>query len=714
VLKLINSLIFVTALLLSPLSGSFATETTVLNPTDDHERASDYITDFLGRYHYRRFEMNDEFSQTIFDNYLSTLDPTKSYFIASDIEHIGQYKFKLDDSLKKSDLVPAYRIFSIYQQRVNERIDYALALIEQGDFDFTKDESFQINRKEASWATSREELDDLWRKRIKNDVLSLKLADKDTDYINETLTKRYKNIKKRSNQIDEDDIFQLYINAYATSIDPHTSYLSPRTFDNFEIRMSLSLEGIGALLRSDGDHTIVERIIPGGPADLSSLLHAKDKIVGISQEDDKAFTDVIGWRLEEVVELIRGPKDTIVKLRILPGSKGDGAAIEEIAITRDEIKLEEQAAQKTILEVTENKQTSKVGVITIPTFYLDFAAYHEGDKNYRSTTKDVQKLLEELQAEGIDSLVLDLRSNGGGSLIEATHLSGLFITKGPIVQVRDSSGHIDIHSDNNSMLSYQGPMVVLVDRYSASASEIVASALQDYGRAVVVGETTFGKGSVQQLIDLNRFAGKSDNSLGQLKATIAQYYRVNGESTQHRGVVPDIMFEASYDAEQHGESSLDNALPWTRITPLSRYSENISPDIINTLTLQHNNRVKDDEKYQSLVSLYNLNEELQNRTDVPLNKEAREKLFTQLEEDRKIYEQLIGIYKEEDGDDEEIIASEPKDDEDYKNDILLNEAALISANLKKYWNQDKQMMVVENSKGEDSVLKQLAIEADPK
>ena len=711
-LKKITASIFVILLCLPALSSSLATETPALNPSEAHQRASDIITDFLGRYHYRRVELNDLFSRIIYENYLATLDPTKSYFLASDIEHMDQYKYALDDALKESDLLPAYRIFSIYQQRVNERIDYALKLINEDDFDFTKDENFEIRDQEANWAISNEELNDLWRKRIKNDVLSLKLADKDPEYISETLSKRYKNIKKRSNQINEDDIFQLYINAYASSIDPHTSYLSPRTFDNFEIRMSLSLEGIGALLRSDGDHTIVERIIPGGPADISSLLHAKDKIVGISQEDEEGFTDVIGWRLEEVVELIRGPKDTVVKLRILPGSKGDGAAIEEIAITRDKIKLEEQAAQKTILEVTDNNQTSKVGIITIPTFYLDFAAYHSGDKNYRSTTKDVQKLLDELQEEGIDSLVLDLRSNGGGSLIEATHLAGLFITKGPIVQVRDSSGHIDIHSDNNSMLSYQGPMVVLVDRYSASASEIVASALQDYGRAVVVGETTFGKGSVQQLIDLNRYAGKSDNSLGQLKATIAQYYRVNGESTQHRGVVPDILFEASYDAEEHGESSLDNALPWTKITPLNRYNENISPEIIESLSSQHTHRVQDDEKYQSLVSLYNLNEELQNRTDVSLNKEDREKLFIQLEKDRKNYEMLIGIY-EEDDDDEDIIASEPKDDEDYKNDILLNEAAFISADLKKYWNQDKQMVIVDSS-SEETILNQLVIETETK
>ncbi|MEM8843812.1 MAG: carboxy terminal-processing peptidase [Pseudomonadota bacterium] len=700
-IKIINRNFIAITLVLSFTSVSTATEATALSPSDDHERVSDIITDFLGRYHYRRVQLDDDFSQVVYDTYLSTLDPTKSYFLESDILGFNQYEFALDDALQNDDLIPAYEIFSIYQQRVNERIDYALELIEKEDFDFTIDESFQISRKDADWPSSAEELDDLWRKRIKNDVLSLKLADKDPEYVKETLTKRYENIKKRSNQIDEDDIFQLYINSYATSIDPHTSYLSPRTFDNFEIRMSLSLEGIGALLRTDGDHTIVERIIPGGPADLSSLLHAKDKIVGIAQQDDERFTDVIGWRLEEVVDLIRGPKDTVVRLRILPGSKGQAAAVEEIALTRDEIKLEEQAAQKTILDIDDQGSNKKVGVITVPTFYLDFAAYQAGDKDYRSTTKDVQKLLEELQQDGIDSLVLDLRSNGGGSLIEATQLAGLFIRKGPIVQVRDSSGHIDIQSDTNSKISYQGPMVVLVDRFSASASEIVASALQDYGRAVIVGETTFGKGSVQQLIDLNRYAGSSDNSLGQLKATIAQYFRVNGESTQHRGVVPDILFEASYDETQHGESSLDNALPWTKITPAKRPHDQISSDIIKILGTQHDERVKEDEKYQSLVNLYNLNEELQNRTDVSLNRADREKLFTQLEEDRKNYEMLIGIYKE-DEEDEEIVVSdiEPKDEEDYENDILLKEAAYISADLQKYWNQDKQMMIVERSSDE--------------
>ena len=534
-----------------------------------------------------------------------------------------------------------------------------------------------------------EQQNDLWRKRVKNDILSLRLANKKLEEIKSTLTKRYEGIRKRSNQLNEDDIFQLYINSYATAIDPHTSYLSPRSFNNFEIRMSLSLEGIGALLRTDGDYTVVERIIPGGPADLSALLHSSDKIVGIAQQREKEFTDVIGWRLEEVVELIRGPKDTIVRLQILPGSKGDGAAIEEIAITRNKIKLEEQAAQEQTIELQTGTTATKVGIITIPTFYLDFNAFQNGDKDYRSTTRDVQKLLGKLQDENIECLVLDLRSNGGGSLIEATKLAGLFIDEGPIVQVRDSSGHIEIHRDKDNNIAYDGPMVVLVDRFSASASEIVASALQDYGRAIIVGETTFGKGSVQQLVDLNRFGRKPNDKLGQLKATIAQYFRISGESTQHRGVEPDIPFEATYDKTEQGERGLDNALPWSKIAPTHFGKSLISEKIVNDLTAKHTARVKDDEKYQSLVKLYDLNEELLNEKHVTLNETNRKKRFDEIENLRTEYEQIIGLNSESENDQNQVEVS-------VEDDILLFEAAKISADLGSYWNADTQRMIVQH------------------
>ena len=691
--KIIN---LISAFLLAAISfSSVALENTTLSPTVDHLRATKIITDFLGRYHYRKVDLNDEFSATIFNNFLDSLDSSKSYFLATDIARFDKYRFTLDDALRANNLLPAYSIFSTYQKRVNERIEYALLLIEK-EFDFSKDETFVIERKNSKWPVTIEQQNDLWRKRIKNDVLSLVLADKKEDEIKKTLVKRYSSVLKRTKQLDENDIFQLYINSYATAIDPHTSYLSPRSFDNFEIRMSLSLEGIGALLRTDGDNTVVERIIPGGPADLGDLLHAKDKIIGISQQNEKDFTDVVGWRLEEVVELIRGPKDTVVKLQILPGSKGDGAAVEEIAITRNKIKLEEQAATKDVIEIANNNKTEKIGIVTIPTFYLDFNAFQNGEEDYRSTTRDVHKLLGELLEENIDSLVLDLRSNGGGSLIEATQLAGLFIDEGPIVQVRDSSGHIEIHRDKDANISYTGPMVVLVDRFSASASEIVASALQDYGRAVIVGETTFGKGSVQQLVDLNRFGRKNDANLGQLKATIAQYYRINGESTQHRGVEPDIPFEASYDKSEQGERSLDNALPWTKISPTQFDNRHISKQIVENLERQHVSRTKDDEKYQSLIKLYNLNESLQKQTELSLNQSKREKIFSQLEKDRKQFELLIGLRDSSSDDSNDEKDNNNDDDKDnVDNDILLIEAAKISADLNSYWNRAKQRMVVQ-------------------
>lgn len=665
----------------------------------EHMRSANIIADFLSRYHYRRFKIDDQLSASMFEQYIKSLDPTKSYFLSSDIDKFSRYILNLDDALKMSDLSPAFDIFSVYQMRVEERIQFALEQLQQ-DFDFSKKESYDIRNDDTEFLLNLKEQNELWRKRVKNDMLALRLTDKSNDEIKEILTKRYNNLLKRTHKLNSNDVFQIYINAFASTVDPHTSYLSPRTYDNFEIRMSLSLEGIGAMLKQDDDYTVVEKIIPGGPADLGNKLHAKDKIIGIAQQDEEQYTDVIGWRLDEVVALIRGPKDSIVKLRIIPGSKGTDATPEDISIVRNKIKLEEQAAQKHIIKI--NDDTVKVGVITVPTFYMDFNAYQNGDKNYRSTTRDVEKLLSQLIADDIDSLVLDLRSNGGGSLIEATQLAGLFIDKGPIVQVRDSSGHIDIHRDKDAGMSYQGPMIVLVDRYSASASEIVSSALQDYGRAVVVGETTFGKGSVQQIIDLNRFSRqRNENKLGQLKATIAQYFRVNGDSTQHRGVIPDILFEASYDRDKYGERGLENALPWTQISPVIKSPHTIPQQIIDNLTFWHNNRTQDNTKYQALLDIYAMNNDLQNQVSITLNQNEREQAFSERDEKRKSLEKIIGINNEGNADDENLalqpeLAIETTDD-DINNDILLIEAAHISADLSELWDEKQQTVVINHS-----------------
>lgn len=662
-------------------------------------RSANIIADFLSRYHYRRFKIDDQLSASMFEQYIKSLDPTKSYFLSSDIDKFSRYILNLDDALKMSDLSPAFDIFSVYQMRVKERIQFALEQLQQ-DFDFSKKESYDIRNDDTEFLLNLKEQNELWRKRVKNDMLALRLTDKSNDEIKEILTKRYNNLLKRTHKLNSNDVFQIYINAFASTVDPHTSYLSPRTYDNFEIRMSLSLEGIGAMLKQDDDYTVVEKIIPGGPADLGNELHAKDKIIGIAQQDEEQYTDVIGWRLDEVVALIRGPKDSIVKLRIIPGSKGTDATPEDISIVRNKIKLEEQAAQKHIIKI--NDDTVKVGVITVPTFYMDFNAYQNGDKNYRSTTRDVEKLLNQLIADDIDSLVLDLRSNGGGSLIEATQLAGLFIDKGPIVQVRDSSGHIDIHRDKDAGTSYQGSMIVLVDRYSASASEIVSSALQDYGRAVVVGETTFGKGSVQQIIDLNRFSRqRNENKLGQLKATIAQYFRVNGDSTQHRGVIPDILFEASYDRDKYGERGLENALPWTQISPVIKSPHTIPQQVIDKLTFWHNDRTQDNTKYQALLDIYAMNNDLQNQVTITLNQNEREQAFSERDEKRKALENIIGINNEENANDENLalqpeLAIETTDD-DINNDILLIEAAHISADLSELWDEKQQTVVINHS-----------------
>ena len=685
-----KNIVLILLTLLSVLAGLTSvsaknTDAVLMGPTDEQLKATGLITSFLQRYHYRKFNLDDDFSDRIHNHFIETLDSGKNYFLANDIQNFNQYRYLQDDFLLNADLRAPYSFFALYQQRVNERITYALALLE-ADFDFSTDEDFLIDREDATWPNTSDEQNDLWRKRVKNDVLSLRLAGKSKDEIKTTLIKRYEGIRKRSHQLDSNDIYQLFINAFATSIDPHTSYLSPRSYDNFEIRMSLSLEGIGAMLRLDGEYTLVSRIIPGGPADLSGLLKAKDRIIGIAQADQEKFVDVVGWRLDEVVDLIRGKKDTVVKLQLLRGDQGDAAVPEEISLVRNKIKLEEQAAQKSVLEIKHEDNTSKIGVITIPTFYMDFAAYQKGEKDYRSTTRDVDHLLRELKDEDIDTLILDLRSNGGGSLIEATNLAGLFIDHGPIVQVQDSSGNLEIHKDLRKGISYDGPLVVLVDRFSASASEIVASALQDYGRAVIVGEATYGKGSVQQLIDLNRFSrSKKEDKLGQLKATIAQYFRVDGGSTQHKGVLPDINYFGGIVVNERGERSLKNALPWSQITPASYQGQVIARSVIDQLDRQHQTRVADNQRYQTMLKLFELNETLADRKTVSLNQATRKTRFDELENKRKQFEASLGIEDNEVEDDlDEDNKIDPQDD------VLLLEAAEIAHDLEIYWHRKSQ------------------------
>jgi len=525
-----------------------------LAPLSTHSRTAQIVVQQLRRNHYVDLKVNDALSSDMFDNYLEALDPGKYYFLASDIAEFEVYRYELDNALRRGDLVPAYRMFNRLQQRLIERTKYMQQAIDSGleRLDFNTDEVISIKRESIPWPANPTAQNDLWNRRLKSQVLRMKLNDKDMVEIGETLSKRYRNQQKIALRNRSEDAFQTFINAFAATFDPHTQYFSPRSSTNFNINMSLSLEGIGAVLQSDEDATKILRLVPAGPADKSGALKPSDVISAVGQGDAGPMIDVVGWRLDDVVELIRGPKDSTVRLAVRDAD-AQGSETKIVTIVRNTIKLEEQAVQASVITVNEGETSRRIGVIDIPTFYLDFKGQQERDPNYRSTTRDVRKQVDRLMLEGIDGLVIDLRNNGGGSLQEADTLTSLFIPSGPTVQVKASRSRPTIYSNDDDDVIYSGPMAVLVNRLSASASEIFAGAMQDYGRALVVGSQTFGKGTVQTMIPLNR---------GQLKLTAAKFYRVSGQSTQHQGVIPDINFPSLFDKGNIGESTLDGAMPW--------------------------------------------------------------------------------------------------------------------------------------------------------
>ncbi len=561
-----------------------------LVPSSDQRAATKVITRVMEKHHYRQVPVDDELSYAIFDRYLERLDPNRSVFLAGDVEALSVYRHRLDDALRQARLEPAFAIFKVFRARMDERAEFALELLEK-DFDFERDEAYVFDRSDAPWATERAELDDIWRKRVKNDVLTLRLAGKEPDEIVRTLRKRYERTSRSVSQLNAEDVFQIFVNSYMTAVEPHTAYLSPRTSENFRIRMSLSLEGIGAVLQTDNEHTVVRSLIAGGPAAKSGQLHVEDRITGVGQGQGEAIVDVVSWRLEDVVELIRGPKDSVVRLELLPKGAGEDGARKVVTLVRNRIELEEQAAKKSVLKVTAGGGERRIGVIEIPTFYRDVGARARGEEDYRSTSRDVRRLLQELTDEEVDGVIVDLRGDGGGSLSEAIEVTGLFIESGPVVQVKDSQGRMEVYEDPDPDIVYRGPLAVLVDRHSASASEIFAGAIQDYGRGVIVGEPTFGKGTVQSLMDVGRFVRGNSDDLGQLKLTIAQFFRVSGASTQHRGVVPDIVFPTALDSDEHGERSLDNALPWASARPASFSAHDLYPaDALIRVRSRHEER----------------------------------------------------------------------------------------------------------------------------
>jgi carboxyl-terminal processing protease len=574
------------------------------------------------RFHYSPQKLDDKLSSAILDRYLEALDGDKLFLRAEDIAAFAAYRTQLDDAILDGKLSPAFEIFNVYRQRVGERVAKVRTLL-KGEFDFTADETYSFDRKGAAWAADESELDELWRLRVKNDALRLVLAGREADKVRDTLDKRYKNLGERIRQIEAEDVFQTFMNAYAGAIEPHTAYMNPRTSENFNIAMRLSLEGIGAVLtRNDEEFTVVRSIVPGGPAGLSGKLKPGDRIVAVGQGEKGPMVDVVGWRLDDVVDLIRGPKDSIVRLDVLPAEVGIDGEHVLLTLSRQKVKLEEQAARKQVIEFGEGEDLRRVGVISLPAFYQDFEGRRRDEPDYRSATRDVARLLGELREAGVEGVVIDLRDNGGGSLNEAVELTGLFIDTGPVVQVKDAGRRVSVESDSKAGVAWDGPLAVLVNRASASASEIFAGAIQDYGRGLIVGEPTFGKGTVQNLVDLDMFA-RENPGLGHLKLTVAQFFRIAGGSTQHTGVLPDIDFPVTWDASEYGESVYQNALPWAAIAPAAFESYGDFEPLVPLLKARHEARVATDTEFQWWVE--DVNEYRAQRADkrISLNEAVR-------------------------------------------------------------------------------------------
>ena len=559
---------FITALLLCGESLGINTQApnsvekfSPLYPTPQQPRTSLAILSRLSQMHYNKTTLDDDLSSDIFERYIQILDNSRSYFTRLDMDELEAYRFRFDEALKSGNLRPAFLIFNRYHKHVITRLNYLIDTVNDGlqQVDINDKERLLIDRKDALRPKNSSDAEHLWHKQLQNSIINLKTAGKSIDEIETVLLKRYKNQLNRALQSNSNDVFQIYIDALTKTYDPHTQYFSPRSSEDFNIHMSLSLEGIGAVLQSEDEFTKVVRLVPAGPADKSGKIFPTDKIIGVAQGEKGEIIDVVGWRLDDVVQLIRGPKKSIVRLEIISGGSESNSQRKIIHIVRNTVKLEEQAAQKDIIHIKQNGRDYKIGLINLPTFYLDFKAIQENKKDYKSSTRDVKRLIAELQEEGIDGLVMDLRNNGGGSLQEANSLTGLFIKSGPTVQIRSSSGKVDVLKDEDKQLFYDGPLAVVVNRMSASASEIFAGAIQDYGRGVIIGSRTFGKGTVQSLLPLH--------NKGQLKITLAKFYRISGESNQNKGIIPDINYPSIYNQDDIGESALSNALPWDSINP---------------------------------------------------------------------------------------------------------------------------------------------------
>ena len=647
--------------------------------------------------HYAKLPYGDELSSQHLDNYVNSLDNGKMFFTAVDLADFEQYRSVMDDQLQEGKLDAGFTIFNRYHQRVQDRLNNVSDTLPEtvAAMDFTIDESYALDMEDRQWAKDQAELDDRWRKQLKNQVLSLKIADKDEDEIVPTLQKRYDRQLQSVAKYNSQDVFQIYANALTELYDPHTNYLSPRSTENFNINMSLSLEGIGAVLQMEDEYTKVSSLVAKGPADKEGELRPSDRIVSVGQGVDGALEDIIGWRLDEVVQLIRGPKDTTVRLEVIPAKSKSTDERKVITIVRNKVKLEEQSAQKKMLEIPAGDEIIKIGVIDIPAFYIDFDAMRRGEKDYKSTTRDVKKLLQELEIDGVDGIIIDLRNNGGGSLQEANELTGLFIEYGPTVQIRHSSRRVWRDGKRLKSPYYEGPLVVLVNRLSASASEIFAGAMQDYERAIIVGDSSFGKGTVQTLVPLTE---------GQLKITESKFYRISGESTQHRGVIPDVEFPSIYDTTEIGESALDHALRWDQISPVRHINYDDFSSVLPDIQTQFLERSAHNPDFIFLEDQIEMAQAARQVTALPLNEKSRialrdtqkekalsienkrrqakgEELLTSLQDDEDKDEDshnddLDPLAANETDNDDDV---DQEDEEDVTDDVLLMEAGYVLA-----------------------------------
>ena len=649
--------------------------TTALAPTEQENYVARRVADIVAHEHYRRAPLDDHLSSLILDRYLDAIDGGRSYFYASDIAEFERYRYELDDAIKTGDVEPAFVIFRRYQQRSRERMAYAIELLaKKPDFDI--DESFNFDREKEPWPANAAEMNELWRKRVKNDELSLVTTGKQWNDAADILRKRYEHVAKRMDQSKPEDVFEAFMNAFVLSLDPHSNYFSARNSEEYNIQMSLSYEGIGASLQLTDDYVTVIDVIAGGPAATSGKLAANDRITAVGEGKTGELTDVIGWRLDDVVQKIRGPGGTLVRLQLLPAGAAPGSAQKLVEFTRNRVSLEAQASHKAMRVVKRNGHDVKVGVITVPSFYQDYDASRAGAKDYRSTTRDVQRLIGELKKDGADVLIMDLRANGGGYLPEAESLTGLFIDRGPVVQLRDTTGRIEVDDDPDPSIFYSGPMIVLVDRFSASASEIFAGAIQDYGRALIVGQQTYGKGTVQNAHPLNYTIFGRKPELGQLNVTIGKYYRITGESTQDRGVTPDIALPSLIDANEVGESTRDRALPWDHIEPAAFRVEGDLKSMTATLEKLHEERTANSADFRYLHDDIAALDAMRSQKTLSLNLKTREAERKRLESERLERENAWRSAH-----DVKPVKSLEEIKDDAAAGILLDEASQIAADL---------------------------------